>query len=352
MIVLMVGNFLFEMYERAFADAFVELGHDVDEFRQSEYFTAEGGLEKLYRKFQDKYHIGPCVRKMNKDLVKKCQAKKYDLVFIYRGVMVWAETIRKIRQNGAVVMGYNNDDPFGKEYASYFWKIYLKAVKEYDYVFAFRKKNIEEYRRIGYQKTELLRAYYIGKRNFYIENCDCDKYKTDVIFIGHYEDDGREECMHALIDNGIDFKLYGDRWDKSRYYQDFCAIMGGPIHTIMDGKEYNLAVNSCKIAVVFLSKRNNDTYTRRCFEIPATRRMMLCEYTKDMDSMFKADEEAVYFNTKEEFITKVKYYLENEQEQKRIAEHGYQRLIQDGHEVKDRVRQIEECYRRLQEKMY
>lgn len=348
MVVLMVGNFMFEMYERAFADAFRELGHDVDEFRQGRYFMTGCGLIKLYKKFQEKYHIGPCVAQMNRDLVRKCQTKKYDMVFIYRGTMLKAETVRAIRQSGAVVMGYNNDDPFGKNYAAYFWKIYLKAVKEYDYVFAFRKKNIEEYRQIGCSKTELLRAYYIRKRNFRIENCDCDRYKTDVIFIGHYEDDGREECMHSLLEQGVDFKLYGDRWDKSRYYKDFCIVMGEPIHTIMEGKEYNLAVNSCRIAVVFLSRRNNDTYTRRCFEIPAAGKLMLCEYTDDMNSMFKADEEAVYFSTKEEFITKIKYYLENEQERKRIAENGYERLMKDGHEVQDRVRQILERYRCLQ----
>lgn len=347
MVVLMVGSFIYEMYEKAFADAFKKLGHDVDEFRQGGYFTAEGGLARLYKKVQDKYHVGPCVARMNKDLVKRCKSKKYDMVFIYRGVMVKAGTVRTIKQSGAVVMGYNNDDPFGKDYAAYFWKVYLRAVKEYDYVFAFRERNIWEYRQMGCRNVGILRAYYIKGRNFCIENCDCERYKTDVIFIGHYEDDGRDSYMHALIDNGIHFRLYGDGWDRSEYYEDFCQVMGSPIHAILEGREYNLAINSCKIAVVFLSRRNNDTYTRRCFEIPAAGKMMLCEYTKDMDSMFKADQEAAYFNTQEEFIMKIKYYLENEQERECMAQNGYERLMRDGHEVQDRVEQVVECYNRL-----
>ena len=56
--------------------------------------------------------------------------------------------------------------------------------------------------------------------------------------------------------------------------------------------------------------------------------------------MFIENEEIVFFRNKQEFVEKIQYYLNHEDERKRIAQAGRKRLIHDGHEVKNRVRQI------------
>ena len=113
------------------------------------------------------------------------------------------------------------------------------------------------------------------------------------------------------------------------------------------GTDYNHTINQCEIAIVFLSKLNSDTYTRRCFEIPATKTLMLSEYTEDLDKMFPSDECAVYFKTPVEMVEKSRYLLSQPEEIKRIAENGYQRLkVLGGSEV-DRCRQIVETYNTL-----
>lgn len=107
----------------------------------------------------------------------------------------------------------------------------------------------------------------------------------DVVFIEHFEDNGRVEYMKCLMeDEGIDFHLYGTLWDRSRYFREIRSRFGEitPLYN-----DYNLALNSTKIALVFLSKRNNDTYTRRCFEITDAKIFMFNQYTDDLDSMFK-----------------------------------------------------------------
>jgi spore maturation protein CgeB len=107
-----------------------------------------------------------------------------------------------------------------------------------------------------------------------------------------------------------------------------------------------LALNSTKIALAFLSKLNADTYTRRCFEIPAAGAFMLAEYSDDLASLFAEGKEADYFRSPEEMMDKVRYYLRHETHRRRIASAGLSRVHLDGHEALDRARQIRDDVRR------
>jgi len=340
------------IYDGAFTRGFEELGHKVYKFTWKEYFkhyqyatkyqVDDNRLKSIYYRAQNKLTFGPALWKINKDIVTKTLEIKPDLVFIYRGTHVYPKSIQKIKEKvGCKVFGYNNDDPFSSAYPSYFWRHYKNGIKYYDHIFAYRYKNIDDYKDMKYEKVSLLRSYYLNDRNFYIEHLTTDKYKCDVIFVGHFEDDGRDEAIKLLIDNNIDVKLYGTLWENSKYFEFFEEKFGKIVPL---SKDYNLGLNSAKIALVFLSKKNNDTYTRRCFEIPATKTMMISEYTDDLNSMFKEGKEAEYFQNKEELLKKIQYYLSHENKLNTVGENGYKRLLNDGHEVVDRCQQILKVY--------
>jgi spore maturation protein CgeB len=161
------------------------------------------------------------------------------------------------------------------------------------------------------------------------------------MFVGHYEDDGRDDYIKALLDSEMDFRLFGPLWERSKYCRYMLDKLGRIDYLVGD---YNLALNSTKIALTFLSKLNNDSYTRRCFEIPAAGTFMLSEYTDDLNSMFKEGVEAEYFRGKQEMIDKVRYYLKHDKERERIALAGHRRVTKDGHEVTDRARTIMKVY--------
>ncbi|KKQ22703.1 hypothetical protein A2999_01200 [Candidatus Wolfebacteria bacterium RIFCSPLOWO2_01_FULL_38_11] len=349
--IFIVGDFHSKIHEQALYEAFLKLGYETDKFSWHDYFggflfrnpeTEKHPLKLIYYKTQNKFIFGPVVWKINKDLIACIKMEKPDLVFIYSGNLIFTETIKQIKKSGATIFGYNNDDPFSKKHPFYMWRHFLKAILYYDHIFAYRQKNLSDYKKIGYNRVSLLRAYYIKERNFFIANLPANKYVCDVIFAGHWENDGRDEYIKAIIEAGINFKLYGPEWRRSKYYNFFRNKLGYEINSLKD--DYNLSLNSAKIALVFLSKLNNDTYTRRCFEITAAKTFMLSEYTDDLNSIFKQGEEAEYFGTKEEMLQKIKYYLEHNEERERIASGGYQRLLKDRHEVLDRVKEILKVY--------
>lgn len=314
-------------------------------FIHHQYFDNDFGcsfLKDFFYRLQNKFRIGPIIFKINQEIIQDCLTKKPNLVFIYRGTHIYPNTIKFIKKNtGCKVFAYNNDDPFSNSYPKYFWRHYKNSVQHYDHIFSYRHKNIIDYKSLSYKNTSVLRSYYLDNKNFFLERLNTDKYNCDVIFVGHFENDGRDEFIKILIDNGIYLKLYGTLWERSKHYSYFVQKIGKIVPLYED---YNLALNSAKIALVFLSKINNDSYTRRCFEIPATKTMMMAKYTDDLNSMFEEGKDAEYFRNKEELLRKINHYLANENKLKEIGINGYKRLLRDGHEVTDRCREILKIY--------
>ncbi|MBU1674120.1 glycosyltransferase [Patescibacteria group bacterium] len=340
--IMIVGDGV-KIYSDAFYKAFLSLGHDVEHFVWTKYLHSSGRIKRISAKIQNKFLIGNRIRKLNDDLINNVCDFRPELVFIYRGQYIYPKTLQIIKQYGTVVFGYHNDDPF-KVQSSFLQKdrFYLKGLKFYDWIFAYRHKNILDYHQLGMNNVSLLRSYYLAEDNYPIENLEDSVYSCDVIFIGHWEDDGRDEMLITLAQAGYSIKLYGTEWNKSKHYLQLSQYFG-EIYPLR-GNDYNLSLNSAKLALVFFSKMNNDTYTRRCFEIPATKTFMLSEFSEDMDLMFKEGIEAEYFRHIDELLKKIKLYLHDDDLRKMIAKKGYQRLLTDGHEAVDRAQEIINIY--------
>ena len=159
------------------------------------------------------------------------------------------------------------------------------------------------------------------------------------MFIGHYEDDGRDKIICDLIaDRTINFMLFGSEWHRSALYGYICKHLG-EITTVF-GEDYNKILNKSKIGLCLFSTLNNDTYTRRTFEIPAACILLLSQFTEDSANLLTPDKEAIYFNSTAELLDKVHFYISHDLEREWIAHNGYHKIIHGGHTYIDRAKQI------------
>lgn len=335
-IIIAGGKGRSNVYALSFKKAFDQMNDVEAKFFDTDYIdNARNKIQHLFFRFSSKYSVGPIIQKLNSGLIEECQRFKPDILFVYNSRFFKKSTIRKIKAMGITVFGYSNDNPFSTYYPRYFWRHFRENIPQFDITYVYRKSNIEDAKKYGAKETKLLKSYYIKERNYICEKSEKITGVPDVIFLGHYEADNREEYISALLNEGISVGLPdNDGWRRCFENHQNVVFLKDTL-----GK-YNEMICSTKIPITFLSTLNNDTYTRRCFEIPAAGAFLICPYTEDMASMFENGKEAILFKDKEEFVDKIKYYLIHAEERDEIAKAGRRRLLKDGHEVADRARQI------------
>ena len=336
--VLLVGDDSYEMYAKAFYNGYRELGYkNVQLFATNHYMVGKGKIGKFLKRVQNKLASGYLVNALNKKLLKKVEEDKPELVFFYSSRLIYAKTIKRIKEMGCKVFMYNNDNPFASYFPKYFWRHYKRGLQYADCGFVYRATNIEDYKKYGCHNVEWLKSYYIKSKNYYMENPGVEV--PEVVFLGHNEADERGGYIRSLLNKGIIVGV------TQRTWEDYETQNPRVVKLADSHRLYNEMLNAAKIAIVFLSKINHDTYTRRCFEIPAVKTMMVAPYTEDIAAMFEDGKEAILYRNEQEFVDKIVYYLEHEEERIKIANAGYERVMRDGHEVCDRIRQVMEIYK-------
>lgn len=359
--ILLAGDWHSGLHEEAISKALVSRGHEVSCFKWNTYFSKHSKSFRdaagwFLERLQNKFLLGPLVTRLNEDLVLYAQKCRPDAILIYRGSHVLKRTVARLVNDHpqAAVVGYNNDDPFSPNYPRWLWRHYLGAVPAYDLVLAYRVGNLHDLRVIGAKRTELWRSWFVADthRPPVLTEEDLRRYACDVVFVGHYENDGRLDALDLLVKEGVSVRVFGpykglgaSGWhgkiERSRYLRE-----QGPTQYLYGG-EYVKAIGSAKIALCFLSKLNRDTYTRRCFEIPAIGTALFSEYSSDLESLFLEGKEAEFFRSPEELAMKVRLYLANREQLVSLAKNGERRVHADGHDIEGRVAQLEKWFEEI-----
>jgi len=287
--ILLAGTWQHSIYEQACADALNKLGAFVVPFKWASCFSGVIG------KIEERYVIPfKNTGNLNNKLLKTIQSEKPDIVFIWRGTHIYPQTLNKIREGtNTKIISYNNDDPFSPLYTNSqslhkrrMWNMYLKAIPYYDIHFAYRHQNINELKAAGAKNVRLLRSYFIPEihKPIVLSQEERKKYSCDIAFIGHYEPE-RFEYIKTLLENGIKVNVYGSNkiWAAKKLGDYSEKLL--PINEVK-GTDYAKAVTGAGICLCFMSRLNRDTYTRRAFEIPACKGLLLSERTDDMQSLY------------------------------------------------------------------
>lgn len=347
--ILVAGDWHSELHEEAVAHALEMLGHVVERFAWHGYFSTAGHLLVsrvfgFWLRAQNKYLWGERIAQLNNDLVDLARRTQPDAVFIYRGTHVLPRTLRRLREAapGVVLVGYNNDDPFAPGHVVGLWRHFIAGLPELDLALAYRHANLEDFRKAGAQRVQLLRSWYIPERNYPAEltEGERERFGCDVVFIGHYEADMRLACLEAAVNAGFQVRLYGPPYEWEPVLKRHPVLSKLLPVRLVWGEEYNLALCGAKVALVFLSKLNRDTYTRRSFEIPATGVVMLSEYTNDLAELFRPDVEAVYFKSMEEFAMQLNSMMGDAARREAIAASGMVRVRDQRHDVISRMEDL------------
>ena len=347
--ILVVGDWHSNIHEANVSLAFKSLGHKVIKFSWHQYFIPKNKLNffnKIFLKFQNKYLIGPMLSKVNNNLLELFEIELPDMVFIYRGTHVFSKTLicfKKIKSDSFVI-SYNNDNPFSSDYRSYVWRHYLSGVMLCDLVLSYRQSNVDSLLAMGVKDVKILRSWFVPKVNYPVK-VKAKNFETDVVFIGHYENDDRVDYLEEVVKRGWKLRVFGpdaDAWNTALKRSSVLRHLI-PIHPVW-GEEYNMALSGANVALCFFSKLNRDTYTRRCFEIPACGTVLLSEYSQDVSTLFREGTEALFFRSKKEMGHNIDKLLQSPRFCQSVADAGLKRVWNDRHDVASRMHDVVSYY--------
>jgi spore maturation protein CgeB len=85
------------------------------------------------------------------------------------------------------------------------------------------------------------------------------------------------------------------------------------------------------------SRKNNDIVNHevlyganfRDFEVPMSGSMLLTQFSEELSLLYDEDKEIVTYKNEYEMIDKMKFYLKNNQQRKKIADAGHRRVLQE-----------------------
>lgn len=335
--VLIVGNWNWDIYEEALARGFLNAGWDVVAFRTT-HFLPLGRLFIQLRRFR----LRQLCLKMNNALLSVIEQNGPELIFFIRCDEVLSETIANVRSKSpnSILISFHNDNPYVGLLRRITMRHFLRCLALIDLTLVYRPSDTQEAKKYGSKKVKVLPPSII--RDLHLPTPGIEK--NDVIFIGHYENDGREQIINYLNSFGIKIRIYGTGWEGVQRRNAWLANQD--IRRVW-GQEYAALLSNAKIALVFLSQRNRDVYTRRCFEIPACGSLMMAPRTKEMEGFFENEKEAIYWDSLNDLKDKVQYYLNNDLAREKIAHAGRDRLLKDGHDEYARARQVIKWYEQI-----
>ena len=347
---IIVGEWCWPWYQEACARYIRKENWDVIEFGWNNYFRkyikqgSDVKYKSMYHKIEYYFQQGPLSLYLNYKLLNTVKKEKPNVIWFYNSLLITTKTIKKIKYNfpDIKLIQYSNDDPFSENIKKFYWRHYLSSVKLYDYHFCYRERNINDYKKLGIHNAKLLRSYFIPEDDYYLnKNTIEEKFICDVVFAGHYENDGRIDILRSIVNKGFKLNLYGGGWNKilqslktddplKKYFPVYPAI----------GINYRKAICGSKVSLCFHSKINNDTYTRRNFQLPAMQSAVLSEFSNDLKNFFIENEEILLFKSEKECLEKLESLIKNRNFRLSLGKKSYERVVNDGHDIASRMKEF------------
>ncbi len=336
--ILFVGNL--NAWSRSFqrCRSLSEMGHAIDIVTSvpAGRFPGQKGRIELMEKVMSKLGFPRDLTQVNRNIRRYIVKNKYDIVWLEKPLMLKPSTLKfvKTKSPKTTICFYSEDDMFARHNQSAYYRGCLPL---YDVVFTTKSYNCnpDELPALGAKKIVFIDKAFDTHTHRLLSITEEEKtqFGADVGFIGRFEHD-RAEKMLYLAQNGINVHIWGNGWSNWDNKHRSLRVENRPIYE----DDYVKAICATKINLCFLRKLNRDLQTDRTMEIPACGAFMLAERTEEHRRLFEEDKEAVYFDSNEELLKKVRYYLEHEYERQAIAKAGRQRCLQSGYSHHDRLR--------------
>jgi len=310
---------------------------------QVELFEAQNMFLKYYQKSiinKILYRLGynQILKKINNKLLHKVNSFKPDVILVFKGMEIFPETLRKLKDKGILLSNYNPDNPFIFSGRGSGNNNITNSIGFYDVHFTYSKSILSELNS-KYPKSSV---YYLPfgfdvSDDLYNE-CKKQPEIVKVCFLGN-PDIYRADFIEKLCALGIEIDVYGHNWQK--YVNNKNCTVFEAVYEI----ELWRTLSKYRVQLNIMRPHNLDSHNMRTFEIPAIGGIELAPDTHEHRLFFNVEKEIFLYQNDKKCASKIFQLLEMSSNQaKEIRENARKRCISSKYGYYWRSKEIANCF--------
>ena len=336
--ILCIGEMWLGSNARAAFMALRRLGHSIQVIDEHLYNPAPWRSTSL--RIVRKILRPLLVRELSLEAKRRTEIFCPDGVVVYKGNAVHPDLIRYYKACSIPVVNIYPDVSF-HVHGPYI----PRALPLYDHIFTTKSWGIADMQQqLDVKNISFLEHGYDPELDHPLTLTDGERarFGCDVIFIGTWS--SKKEKLLACLKRAlptVKLMIWGSQWEKSSSPELASSIVGKEVV----GESYSKRLVAASICLGILSEvrtgaSSGDLITSRTFNIPGCGAFMLHERNEESVRYFKEDEEAAFFETPDELVDRVKYYLSHPERRAEVAANGRERCVKSGYSTDDRMKHV------------
>lgn len=326
--VLLVGYYKHHSIENHFEQFLNKHGAEVIRFDIGAQVTPSFTFKVLRRLSQYKAIYSD----LNKRLIESVANTYPDIIWVFKGMEIFPETIKTLKSGKAKVVNYNPDHPFILSSKGSGNKMVTDSVAFYDFHLCYSRNLCEQIEsKYNIETGWIPFGFDLKSISPYVRQNEILK----LCFIGN-PDKKRVETIHFLAEAGILIDVYGHGWSK--WIKPHANVL---LHDAVYGTQMQKTIQKYRVQLNVFRPHNAGSHNMRTFEIPAAGGIMLAPVSEEHLSFFESNKEAFFYESLEDCVETARHILslsEDEAEAVRIA--AAQRSIKSKYSYEDRAIEV------------
>jgi spore maturation protein CgeB len=283
------------------------------------------------------------IKDYNKAILEAFQKSTPDFILVYKGAFIFPKTLNYFKTKNIPLYNFYPDVSIHTH-----GSLLKDSMKLYDKIFTTKSFGKNDYiQQLGIDQVIFIPHGFDPEihRPIPYRNIPTSFF-CDVSFIGTYSPK-KEQILVNIVQRlpSINLKIWGTQWEKSKNLILKSKIQDQGIF----GDLYAAAINASKINLGILSERvggasSGDLITSRTFHIPGAGGFLLHEKNEESTRYFQEGIEADFFETVDDLVEKITFYLNDEPKRQQVRKAGCERAHRD-HSLDSRAKMLLEHFK-------
>lgn len=274
------------------------------------------------------------ISRYNQELVRLVDEANPDAVLVLKGEIIHPETAAKLSDRATTVL-------WCYDKATRYPNV-VEGAHHYDLFYTFEPSDADQLGGNGVEARYLPMAY----DPYYYQKLEGADEPIDVCFVGRMYPH-RRRLLHEIVRHNPDLRVevWGKAWSwynpftqyeyKVRRPQLGDAINNHDVHHTDINKIYNAS----KVCLNIHSHQSRQGVNPRTFEIPGSGALELVDRKGKLTEAFEVGDELACYTDIDDAAEKIRYYVDNPAERRRVAERGHQKASHN-HTFRHRAQHI------------